>query len=296
MPKVSIVIPSKNSEKTIKEAIEFWLKQDFKDIEIIVVDDSQDKTREIVRKIAGKSKKVRLYLGKNKGPGVARNVGLRRASGELIHFSDSDLSMEIFDRTLLSRMVSSFKEKTDVSYIKYRPFTKGNFLRSIINVKSFSFRKATDHLPEMYRKKLLEKIKGFDNELSFGEDRDMALRAIEQSGKIGIAEGERVMDANISSISRLFKQGKWYGKTIMKYSRKSGNFLPVFKVLFYTFSLFALPMVYYSYVFAAPIILVILISYFRAFMKGFDNFIYKLFIPFIDLLHSFAVFLGMIRL
>ena len=75
----SIIIPSKNSEKTIETAINFWLEQDFKDVEIIVVDDSTDETREIVEKF---SKNVRIYSGANRGSGAARNIGLKKAVGK----------------------------------------------------------------------------------------------------------------------------------------------------------------------------------------------------------------------
>ncbi|RND00664.1 glycosyltransferase family 2 protein [Lysinibacillus halotolerans] len=93
MRKVSVIMPVYNGEKYIKLAINSVLNQSYKDIELIVVDDgSTDSTAVIVKKIIEDNKLFDLkYLyQENKGPSVARNVGIENAKGEYIALLDSD--------------------------------------------------------------------------------------------------------------------------------------------------------------------------------------------------------------
>ena len=91
MPKVSIVIPCYNGEKTIACCVKSLLRQTFEDLEVIVVNDgSTDKTEEICTKIAKKDKRVKLITKKNAGRMLARYTGYQAASGEYICFTDAD--------------------------------------------------------------------------------------------------------------------------------------------------------------------------------------------------------------
>jgi len=85
---VSVVIPAFNCETLIAEAIGSVLAQDYKNIEIIVVDDgSTDGTIEVVK---GFGSQVQLFQQMNQGAAVARNLGISKASGRYIAFLDAD--------------------------------------------------------------------------------------------------------------------------------------------------------------------------------------------------------------
>ena len=91
MCKVSILIPTYNSEKYIEECISSVQKQTLRDIEIICIDDgSNDNTIDIVSRIKETDSRIILYLNKHNGPGMARNTGMKYAKGEYIAFLDSD--------------------------------------------------------------------------------------------------------------------------------------------------------------------------------------------------------------
>ena len=90
---LSIVIPTYNREKTIRDAIKSVLNQTCLPDEIIVVDDgSIDKTVDIVQEMVGESSEVKIicHCQKNAGAQVARNKGIELASGDWIAFLDSD--------------------------------------------------------------------------------------------------------------------------------------------------------------------------------------------------------------
>ena len=91
MMKISVVIPVYNGGKYIEQAIKSVLRQPYKDIEIICVDDgSTDKSAEIVSEMAKKYENIRLIKKKNGGEGSARNTGLDAATGEYVAFLDVD--------------------------------------------------------------------------------------------------------------------------------------------------------------------------------------------------------------
>lgn len=87
---VSVIIPTHNRARCIKESIDSVLKQTYYNLELIVVDDfSIDNTEEIVRGIA--DERVRyIRLNENKGANAARNIGIQSAKGNYIAFNDSD--------------------------------------------------------------------------------------------------------------------------------------------------------------------------------------------------------------
>jgi len=87
--KVSVIIPTYNSEKYIKDSIDSILKQTFKDFEIIIVDDnSTDKTLKIIKNF--RDKRIRVIQGPREGLAMALNVGIDAAQGEYIARMDSD--------------------------------------------------------------------------------------------------------------------------------------------------------------------------------------------------------------
>jgi glycosyltransferase involved in cell wall biosynthesis len=105
-PLVSVIIPTYNRGWILQEAIDSVLVQDFKDFELIVVDDgSTDDTESILNQY---KKDVRIVRQPNQGVSTARNQGLRHATGELIAFLDSD---DLWLPQKLSRQTAFFIEK-----------------------------------------------------------------------------------------------------------------------------------------------------------------------------------------
>lgn len=88
MPKVSVVIPSYNSERVVSKTVESALNQTFTDIEIIVVDDgSTDNTCQV---LAPFKEHIHYIYQENRKHSGARNTGIRAATGDYLAFLDSD--------------------------------------------------------------------------------------------------------------------------------------------------------------------------------------------------------------
>ncbi len=89
---VSVIIPTHNREKMIANAIDSVLKQSYKNIEVVIVDDcSEDHTELLIREKYGDLPNVKYYkLPRNFGACAARNKGVGFSKGEYIAFLDSD--------------------------------------------------------------------------------------------------------------------------------------------------------------------------------------------------------------
>jgi glycosyltransferase involved in cell wall biosynthesis len=89
MPKVSVIIPAYNSQKTINATIQSVLCQTYKDLEVIVVSDgSTDKTVELVQGVA--DPRLQLFCFPNSGAAVSRNRGIKASTGNYVAFLNHD--------------------------------------------------------------------------------------------------------------------------------------------------------------------------------------------------------------
>ena len=88
---VSIIIPAYNAELYIRYSLELCLKQTYKNIEVIVINDgSTDNTQNIVDEYISNHSNIKLISIKNAGVSNARNMGIKHSSGEYLMFLDAD--------------------------------------------------------------------------------------------------------------------------------------------------------------------------------------------------------------
>jgi len=87
-PRVSVIIPTYNRAWCLREAVDSVLAQEFKDFELMVVDDgSTDETPPLLQEYGDS---IRVLHQRNRGVSAARNAGISVARGDLIAFLDSD--------------------------------------------------------------------------------------------------------------------------------------------------------------------------------------------------------------
>jgi teichuronic acid biosynthesis glycosyltransferase TuaG len=85
---VSIITPSYNSSKFIKDCIASVFSQTYKNWEMIIVDDcSKDNSKEIISELSTKDKRIKpIFLEKNVGAAEARNAAIRQSKGKYVAF------------------------------------------------------------------------------------------------------------------------------------------------------------------------------------------------------------------
>lgn len=91
MKLVSVVIPVYNVKKYLEKCVDSVLKQEYRNIEVVLVDDgSTDGSGELCDLYASRDKRIVVLHNANSGPSAARNSGIKAATGEYILFVDSD--------------------------------------------------------------------------------------------------------------------------------------------------------------------------------------------------------------
>lgn len=89
--KVTVVIPVYNVEKYLNRCLKSIVRQTYKNLEILLIDDeSPDQCPEMCENWAKSDKRIRVIHKKNAGLGMARNTGIENATGDFICFVDSD--------------------------------------------------------------------------------------------------------------------------------------------------------------------------------------------------------------
>lgn len=138
-PLISVIVPVYKVEKYLNRCVDSIIKQTYKNIEIILVEDgSPDACPEICDALADKDSRVRVIHKTNGGLSSARNAGIDVAKGEYIGFVDSD---DFIDKDMYSRLFTLISlHNADVAMIKYVEVTDDSFPKKIDQVHEMYFR------------------------------------------------------------------------------------------------------------------------------------------------------------
>ncbi|CAD0226083.1 glycosyltransferase [Planktothrix agardhii 1806] len=183
MPKISVIIPVYNGEKTIQKTIESVLQQTWQDFELIVINDgSQDATLEILSSI--QDPRLRILSYSNAGLASSRNRGITEATGEYISFLDAD---DLWTPDKLEAQFQALEEHPEAavaySWTDYID-QSSQFLHSgrhiTINGNVYQHLLVNNFLENgsnpLIRKQALNQVGGFDSSINSVADWDMWLR------------------------------------------------------------------------------------------------------------------------
>ena len=105
--KVSVIIPNYNAGKYILKCMDSVIKQTYKNIELIVIDDgSNDGSWSIIQEYAKRNENISILHQQNLNASIARNRGIEVATGEYLIFLDSD---DILYQEAIEKMVSKIE-------------------------------------------------------------------------------------------------------------------------------------------------------------------------------------------
>lgn len=122
MPMISVIIPVYNVEKYLRQCVDSVLTQNYKNIEIILVDDgSTDSSPLICDQLKENSDRIITIHKQNGGLSDARNEGIKAARGNYILFLDGDDFWD--DRNAVSKLVNRItKTQADVLNFSYKKY------------------------------------------------------------------------------------------------------------------------------------------------------------------------------
>lgn len=196
MKKVSVIVPIYNVEAYIKRCVSSLLKQNYGNIEIILVNDgSPDNSSEIIDELAKTDDRIIVIHKENGGVSSARNAGLDIASGEYVMFVDGDDYVDENYVTYFLKLVNMKESKIG--------FNKNNYVNerhSRTNGNSFSevnSEKATKYIylgnvfvavwNKIYNLQYLNDHKiRFNEEIWYGEGMLFNIQALQYTDTIAI--------------------------------------------------------------------------------------------------------------
>lgn len=192
-PLVSCIITTFGRDfSVIKRSINSALTQDYKNLEIILVDDNGQGS-EMQKSIAKSVEKLKIKyipLTKNSGAQVARNTGIKNSTGELVAFLDDD---DEWMKEKISEQVKLFLKNMDAGLIyskgyikdedtgKMRPyFDDAKYRQDVTYVDMLGDDKVGTTTQAMVPRAVFEKVGMFDLALPARQDYEMWLRISEQ--------------------------------------------------------------------------------------------------------------------
>jgi glycosyltransferase involved in cell wall biosynthesis len=216
-PKVSIIIPTKNSAKTLTTCLDSLINQYYKNIEILVIDNhSTDNTLEIARKYTN----AVYTFGPERSFQI--NYGVQMASGKYIYRVDSDFVLE---RNVIGEAVSmaelngygaiiihNTSDPTVSFWAKVRKFERDMYDSGLDELKI---------AVRFVRKDVFMSVGGFDTRMISGEDYDLHNRIIEKCN-IGRINAKEMHLGEYKSLREVAKINFFYGKN-------TGLFLKIYK-------------------------------------------------------------------
>lgn len=180
-PKVSIIIPVYNSQRTILETLDSLENQTFHDFEVVIINDgSTDSSDKLIQDwIKGTTINVTYHYQENKGVSLARNKGLTLSKGKYISFLDSD---DLYSPFFLESLVNAIeREHVDVAICQFtrnghqsikmsydiKRLDRYSLLSLFMNIRKMNL----SFFCLMYQSNILKKHKiSFSRELAYGED------------------------------------------------------------------------------------------------------------------------------
>lgn len=154
-PLFSLVIPIYNSEKYLFECVNSIIKQQFNNLEMILIDDySTDQSIKIANSFLKKNKNIKIIRNKkNEGVSVCRNKGIKIAKGKYIIFVDSD---DFLLRDSLKKLADFIKKHNDTNIIIFTSYfrkAESKFFKNKMFTPSNSVLKKNNSILELYKNK-----------------------------------------------------------------------------------------------------------------------------------------------
>jgi len=233
MNHVSVIIPTYNRAKEIIKCLDSIVSQTYANIEIIVVDDgSKDATEQVIEAyIVNRSLpqgKLVYYKQINQGAPVARNYGLKIATGDFVVFFDSDDIM--YPDRISLQAEAMVKEGSDSCAGGFTDsFSKKEFIPKLDTGKGvigsliyWEIMGSTQSW--MYKRELLVKLGGYDVSYACYQDWDLTFRYLTQNPNISIVKKSLTLfdnddrsdriTSNVQSQKRLPHIARYYLKVL----------------------------------------------------------------------------------
>lgn len=217
---VSVIIPTRDSSRTLGICLESLRRQRDLDVEIVIVDqESQDGTRSVAHSYDATVVDVKRTVTYSP-PSRSRNVGFSKSRGNYILHLDSD--MELSSPDLLSVCIRTC-QKADAVIIPEVDVGTGFWARCKSMERQCSFGRPWLESPRFFRRETFEKISGYDQSITSGEDWDLTDRLLKGGAIVARVPTRIRHHLGTLSMRRQFMKKFSYGKTMLLYATRSNG-------------------------------------------------------------------------
>jgi len=215
-PLVTVIVPTRNSERTLEACLRSVREQTCAPIEISVADrESQDKTGEIAKRWADKV----IAAGPERS--AQRNAGARAAKGEYLVMIDSDMTLA---PKVIEDCVAVMETDRGISavVIPEESFGKGFWAQCKRLERSFYVGVPWMEAARFFRREDFLAVGGYDEALVSGEDWDLSQR-LEVRGRIGRVGAYIFHDEGRLALLNILRKKWYYASEFAKYAGKRQN-------------------------------------------------------------------------
>lgn len=187
MPKISVVLPSYNGEKYIRDAVDSVLAQTFQDWELIIVNDcSTDRTPEIVEEYAASDARIRvIHNAVNQKLPESLNIGFRQARGDYLTWTSDD---NVYLSRALEVMCQYLDDHGQVPMVCARMLLMNADMQYLMELEGYNeysmYTGNSVGASFLYRREILEEVGEYSTELFCVEDYDYWVRILQRYGGI----------------------------------------------------------------------------------------------------------------
>jgi glycosyltransferase involved in cell wall biosynthesis len=227
--RTSVIIPVRNGERFIAEAIGSVLEQLAPDDEIVVVDDvSTDNTRSVLARM--RDRRIRVQDGSGRGVSSARNIGLAAATGEFIAFLDhDDMWPPHRHAVLLQVLLADVTVDCAIGRLRLRMEHDAIALPQIPDMEG-RLALNLNLGAALFRRRIIDMVGGFDEGMQFWEDIDYFVRLAECDYRTSLCDADTLIYRRHSANATCDVEGSKRGitqlirrKLIRRAGRQSGR-------------------------------------------------------------------------
>jgi glycosyltransferase involved in cell wall biosynthesis len=216
--KVSVIVPTRNSARTLAACLESIRAQEHRDLQVLVVDNrSTDATWEIAVPLSD----VVLAAGPERS--AQRNRAASRAAGEALFFVDSDMVLE---PGVVAECVEAAAGGAEAVVVPEASFGEGFWARCKALERSCYVGDASIEAARFFTREIFERVHGYDEALVGPEDWDLHERARRAGARLGRTTACIWHDEGRLSLRNLMAKKFRYGKTLGRYARKHPALAP----------------------------------------------------------------------
>ena len=211
VPRVSVVVPTRNVSRTLRRCLESVRAQDHPDTELVVVDNfSDDDTFAIAQEFAH----VAVQAGPERSE--QRNLGIERASGEWVFYVDADMVLE--PDVVSDALAAAVRDAADGVFVPEDSFGPGFWTACRALERRCYAGEPMIEAPRLVRREVFASLGGFAPDVAGQEDAELRVRMLRAGRRLTRSRAVIHHDEGRLTLGGVLRKRVYYGRSIPAYA------------------------------------------------------------------------------